>query len=115
MTTRLALSGFSALSHPVRLALFQALCRRAPERVPAGELAEGFDVPPSTMTGHLRALERAGLIRSERRSRFMLYSLDSEGSQRFIRYLIEDCCANRTDICGGLPAPSDSTDLQHAS
>ncbi|WP_300551750.1 helix-turn-helix transcriptional regulator [Maricaulis sp.] len=115
MTPRIALSGFSALSHPVRLALFQTLCRRAPERVAAGELADGFDVPPSTMTGHLQALERAGLIRSERRSRFMLYSLDEAGAQRFIRYLIEDCCANRTDICGGAPSEPKTNDLQHAS
>ena len=115
MTNRLNISGFSALSHPVRLALFQTLCQRAPERVAAGELADGFDVPPSTMTGHLQALERAGLIRSERRSRFMLYSLDEAGAQRFVRYLVEDCCANRTDICGGGPTEPTANDLQHAS
>lgn len=114
MTSRLAISGFSALSHPVRLALFQTLCRRAPEGVAAGELAEGFDVPPSTMTGHLQALERAGLIRSVRHSRFMLYSLDQEGAQRFIRFLVEDCCGNRTEICGGMTPPANSTNIQHA-
>ncbi len=115
MTNRLAVSGFSALSHPVRLELFQALCARAPEHVSAGELAEGFDIPPSTMTGHLQALERAGLIRSERRSRFMMYSLDTEGAQRFMRYLVDDCFGRRPEICeAALPADGDTT-MQEAS
>lgn len=115
MTNRLAVSGFSALSHPVRLELFQALCARAPEHISAGELAEGFDIPPSTMTGHLQALERAGLIRSERRSRFMMYSLDTIGAQRFMRYLVEDCFGRRPEICDAAIAPAGETQMQEAS
>lgn len=115
MTNRLAVSGFSALSHPVRLELFQALCARAPERVSAGELAEGFDIPPSTMTGHLQALERAGLIRSERRSRFMMYSLDAEGAQRFMRYLVDECFGRRPEICNAAFKGQPDRKMQEAS
>jgi ArsR family transcriptional regulator, arsenate/arsenite/antimonite-responsive transcriptional repressor len=100
MSDRLAIAGFSALSHPVRLALFKALCERSPERIAAGDLAHGFDVPPSTMTGHLQALERAGLVRSERRSRFMLYSVDAEGTRRLVDFLLADCCDGRADLIG---------------
>lgn len=99
MTARHAIAGFAALSHPVRLALFRELCNRAPESVAAGELADGFDVPPSTMTGHLQALERAGLIRVERRSRFMLYSLDTEGTRIFDQFLLKDCLGENPAIC----------------
>ena len=98
MSNRLAVAGFSALSHPVRLALFKELCARSPKGAPAGELAEGFDVPPSTMTGHLQALERAGLIKAERRSRFMLYSLDIVGSRRFVQHLLHDCCQDLPEL-----------------
>ena len=115
MTNRLAVSGFSALSHPVRLELFQALCARAPEHVSAGELADGFEIPPSTMTGHLQALERAGLIQSERRSRFMMYSLDTQGAQRFMRYLIDDCFGRRPEICEAAMAETGSSPMQEAS
>jgi len=115
MTNRLAVSGFSALSHPVRLELFQTLCSRAPEHVSAGELAEGFDVPPSTMTGHLQALERAGLIRSERRSRYMMYSLDTEGAQRFMRYLVDNCFGRRPEICAEALSMASDKPLQEAS
>jgi len=98
MSSRNALAGFAALAHPVRLALFRTLCDQAPDRASAGELAQGFDIPPSTMTGHLQALERAGLIKSERRSRFMLYSLDPAGTRELVHFLVEDCCHNRPDL-----------------
>lgn len=113
MTSRLAIAGFAALSHPVRLALFRELCAVSPEGAPAGELAQGFEVPPSTMTGHLQALERAELIKVERRSRFMLYSLDVQGSRRFVQYLLSDCCLNMPEVCD--PAASDQDALQEVS
>ncbi|WP_417487044.1 ArsR/SmtB family transcription factor [Maricaulis sp.] len=100
MKARNALAGFAALAHPVRLALFRALCDQAPERASAGELAQGFDIPPSTMTGHLQALERAGLIRAERRSRFMLYSLNPAGTRELVSFLVDECCHNRPDLIG---------------
>jgi len=114
MTNRLSISGFSALSHPVRLALFQTLCQRAPDTVSAGELASGFDIPPSTMTGHLQALERAGLIRAQRRSRFMLYSLDHEGTRQFLKFLIQDCCGDQPQLVQGIVGAAESA-LQEAS
>lgn len=83
--------------------------------MPAGELADGFDVPPSTMTGHLQALERAGLIRAERRSRFMLYSLDVEGTRIFVQFLLKDCLENRAEICDPASDALDSGSMQAAS
>lgn len=115
MSDRLAISGFAALSHPVRLALFKTLCARAPERVAAGELAQSFDVPPSTMTGHLQALERAGLVRCERRSRFMLYSIDNEGTRWLVNFLVDECCGGQPEISGAEPAQSsEKTSLREA-
>jgi len=110
MKARNALAGFAALAHPVRLALFRALCDQAPERASAGELAQGFDIPPSTMTGHLQALERAGLIRAERRSRFMLYSLNPAGTRELVSFLVDECCHNRPDLIG-----ADDETLEKAS
>ena len=100
MQTRNALAAFSALSHPVRLALFRTLTARAPEGVPAGELATEFDAPPSTMTGHLQTLERAGLVSSQRRSRQVLYALEPKGARELITFLTQECCGGRPDLCG---------------
>jgi len=100
MNARNALAGFAALAHPVRLALFRRLCDQAPDCVSAGELAQGFETPPSTMTGHLQALERAGLVKAERRSRFMLYSVDPSGTRDLVNFLVDECCHNRADLVG---------------
>lgn len=115
MTARHAVASFAALSHPVRLALFRELCARAPVAIPAGELAEGFDVPPSTMTGHLQGLERAGLIRAERRSRFMLYSLDAAGARVLVQFLLQDCFDRQAEICDPDFSPDKPNSLQAAS
>ena len=95
MTSPTALAGFAALSHPVRLSLFRELAARAPYGVSAGELSTGFEVPPSTMTGHLKALEQAGLVTVQRKSRFMIYYIDTAGSRSLVRYLSEDCLGQK--------------------
>lgn len=100
MQTRDALAAFSALSHPVRLALFRELTSRAPNGVPAGELATEFGAPPSTMTGHLQTLARAGLVRSQRRSQQILYALEPKGARELITFLTQQCCGGRPDLCG---------------
>jgi ArsR family transcriptional regulator len=99
MSSEFVLAGFSALSHPVRLALFQDMCRCAPTGVRAGELATRFNVPASTMTGHLQILDRAGLLQVERRSRFMIYSVNSRGTRLFVQYLLKDICLDRPELC----------------
>ena len=97
MSSLQALAGYSALAHPLRLALFRELSARAPLSAPAGELATKLGTPPSTMTGHLQTLERAGLIKAKRRARYRLYSLDPTGVQYLIEYLTSDGLGGRLE------------------
>lgn len=69
---------FKALSNPHRLALFYRLmnccapgtkCGVETERFCVGELGEGMDIAPSTLSHHLKELNRAGLIQMERRGK----------------------------------------------
>ena len=67
---------FKALSNPHRLALFQRLCNccapgtvcNADEAVRfcVGDLGEGLNIAPSTLSHHLKELHRAGLIMMQR-------------------------------------------------
>jgi DNA-binding transcriptional ArsR family regulator len=91
MTPEQASAAFAALSHPVRLALFRELSARSPYGAPAGELAVAFCVPPSTMTSHLKALQGAQLIKAARRSRYILYSLDTDGAGRLEQFFLLHC------------------------
>jgi DNA-binding transcriptional ArsR family regulator len=91
---------FSALGHPARLAVFQKLASVQPEAIRAGELAQALKIPPSTLTSHLQILERCSLIRSARKSRAILYSVEGETARALVDYLVRDCCHGHPDLCG---------------
>jgi ArsR family transcriptional regulator len=68
-------AAFKALSNPHRLRVFLRLaeaCREGcccePSELTCcvGELSEGLDIAPSTLSHHLKELHRVGLIRCER-------------------------------------------------
>lgn len=70
---------FKALANPHRLALFHRLTTccvpgvacNADEalRHNVGELGEGLEIAPSTLSHHLKELNRAGLVQMQRRGK----------------------------------------------
>lgn len=70
---------FKALSNPHRLALFQRLATCCPPgtlcmvdeaaRYCVSQLGEGVDIAPSTLSHHLKELNRAGLIQMARKGK----------------------------------------------
>ena len=57
------------------------------------------------MSVHLAQLERAGLLRSWREQRHILYAVATEGIREVITFLTEDCCGGRPELCG-YPTPA---------
>lgn len=102
MKAKQALSAFGALSQETRLEVFRQLVRLAPDSIPAGDLAHDLDVPPSTLSSHLAILQRAGLVKSERQSRTILYSADLEGARELVEFLVKDCCRGQAERCDQL-------------
>ena len=103
-----ATQAVAALAQETRLAAFRLLVRCGPSGLPAGEIAERLGVPGSTLSFHLKELDRAGLLRSWRRQRQIFYAADYEGMRRLLTFLTEDCCNGRPEICGGLSAATDA-------
>jgi DNA-binding transcriptional ArsR family regulator len=68
---------FAALAHASRRQILLSLQFHGGEMT-AGEIAARFDCTWPTTSRHLRQLERAGLVRVERRGRERVYSLDRE-------------------------------------
>ena len=66
----------------------------------AGEIAAELGVGASTLSAHLAQLERAGLIKSRRDSRRIIYSVDRDGTQGLVSFLVDDCCGGRPELCG---------------
>lgn len=99
-----ALACLAALSQPTRLETFRLLVRHDPEGLPAGEVARQLDVPQNTMSTHLAVLTRAGLLRSERLSRSIVYQANLERLRGMMLFLVKDCCGGRADLCQPLIA-----------
>ncbi len=89
----------AALAQEGRLAVFRTLVRAGPDGLPAGETARILDVAPTTLSSQLAVLANAGLVRSERRGRSIIYSVDFDMMGDLITKLVEDCCDGRPEIC----------------
>jgi DNA-binding transcriptional ArsR family regulator len=81
---------FAALAHQTRLELFFLLVRRGGE-ISAGELQEALEIPGPTLSHHLNALRRAGLIESRKEERYVYYSVRREMVTELVR-LLTACC-----------------------
>ncbi len=84
-------SPFQALADPTRRAIL-ALLRSGSRN--AGEIAEEFHLSKPTLSHHFKVLEAAGLVRSERRGTFVVYTLQSS--------VIEDLAAELLELTTGL-------------
>lgn len=104
LSAEVVIEGFGALAHPTRLAVFRLLVRNGAEGETAGELARRLDVPPQTLSFHVKELSRAGLVRGRREGRNIFYSVDFEHARRLIAYLTDSCCAEAMPAVRSRPA-----------
>lgn len=108
MQIPVAVEALSALAHGHRLAVFRLLVRAGEEGLAAGEIAREIGVLPNTLSTHLTILGHAGLVRSQRQGRSVIYSADYGGMRDLLAFLVADCCAGRSEICGPLGTMAES-------
>ena len=94
-----ALTALDALAQDTRLAVFRYLVAAGPEGAAAGEIAQALRVPAPTLSFHLKELEMAHLVSSQRESRSIIYSANYERMRALLAFLMEDCCRGRPEIC----------------
>ena len=99
-----AVDALSALAHASRLAVFRLLVQAGSDGMAAGEIAREVGALPNTLSTHLTILGHAGLVRSRRDGRSVIYSADYDGMRDLLGFLVADCCAGRPEICGSLAA-----------
>lgn len=93
-----AVSQLSALAQEGRLAVFRLLVRAGHDGLPAGEIAAALGTVQNTLSAQLAVLSQAGLVRSERRGRSIVYFASYDTISQLIIYLMEDCCQGRAEI-----------------
>ena len=99
-----AVLALGALAQTTRLETFRLLVTCEPEGLAAGEISRQIGTPQNTMSTHLSVLARAGLVRSERRSRSVVYRADIDRLRDMMLFLAKDCCGGRPELCEPLLA-----------
>ncbi len=99
MKTTQAVSALSALAQNSRLAIFRLLVQAGPEGLVAGQIGERLELPPATLSFHLKTLAQSGLVQGRQEGRFVRYLADFEAMHGLIDYLSENCCGSDRSVC----------------
>lgn len=99
LQARTAAPAFAALGDPTRLAMVTRLCRSGP--LSTASLTAGTEVTRQAVTKHLRALQGAGLVRSERAGRDRIWQLKPQRLAE-LRAYVEAISAQWDDALGRL-------------
>lgn len=93
MESKKTIAALKALAHGHRLELFRRLVQAGPDGLAVGALQAGTGHAGATLTNHLNALRRAGLVRDRREGRSIRCRADYARMNALIEYLTENCCA----------------------
>ena len=102
METSQAATMLAALAQETRLELLRLLFVNGATGLPAGEIASQLGVPPSTLSFHLTAMEREGLLVATRHGRRIVYAVRLIGMRDLLGFLTETCCAGQPGLCGDI-------------
>jgi arsenate reductase len=102
METNEAAAALAALAQETRLSLVRLLMEAGASGLAAGDIAARLAVAPSTLSFHLAALERAGLIAATRQGRSIRYAPRIAAFRALLSFLTETCCAGEPWRCGDL-------------
>lgn len=94
-----AIEAFAALAQDTRMSIYRLLVRQEPSSLRVGDISERLGIVPSTLSGHLAILKRAGLLKSTRHQREIHYSADISAMNDLIGFLLQDCCNGQLDNC----------------
>lgn len=93
------IAALAALAQETRLDVFRRLVRAGPDGMPAGQLASELEIPPATLSFHLKELRSARLATSERDGRVIRYAPDFAVIAEVVAYLGDHCCEDAVG-CG---------------
>jgi len=111
METNQTIAALSALAHESRLAIFRALVQAGPWGLAAGQIETLLDVPPSSLSFHLKELAHAQLVTSRQEGRFVFYCANFATMNGLVGYLTENCCGGNpcSPVSACSPACPDPT------
>ena len=100
METKTAVRALAALAQETRLGIFRLLVEAGPTGMAAGEIGAELEIPPATLSFHLKELSNAELVGARQEGRFIFYSAHFEQMGTLVGFLTESCCARDGVACG---------------
>lgn len=88
-------AALSALAQTSRLAVFRVLVQAGPVGLAAGKISELTDIPPSSLSFHLKELTHAGLLQSRQEGRYVIYTAQYDTMNALLGFLTENCCGGQ--------------------
>src|SRR5215469_17365913 len=104
MKKSVVIGALGALAQETRLDVFRLLVQKGPEGLRAGEIGARLGQPSPTLSFHLNQLRFAGLVRSRRESRSIIYTANFKAMSDLLGYLTENCCGGRPELCAPVSA-----------
>ena len=98
MDEKQALDMLGALSQETRLRVVRYLVKCGADGASAGEVGKHVQATSSRASFHLSALERAGVISSERQSRRIIYRAEVRNLGNLMSFLLNDCCNGDPEV-----------------
>jgi ArsR family transcriptional regulator, arsenate/arsenite/antimonite-responsive transcriptional repressor len=92
MESKEVVQALAALAHPLRLEVFRALVVAGQSGLTPGVMHAALDVPPATLSFHLKELTSSGLVTQERASRNLIYRAEYAHMDALLGYLTDNCC-----------------------
>ena len=93
METKQTVAALAAIAQESRLNIFRLLVQAGQSGLPAGKVSELTNIPPSSLSFHLKELTHANMVTSRQEGRFVIYSANFETMSALIAFLTENCCA----------------------
>jgi DNA-binding transcriptional ArsR family regulator len=88
-------AALTSLAHEHRLAIYRALVQAGHEGLSAGAISEAVDIPPSSVSFHMKELTRADMVTSRSEGRFVIYTANFETINALVIFLTENCCGGQ--------------------
>jgi ArsR family transcriptional regulator len=101
MKTKDVITSLAALAQESRLAVFRLLVQAGPDGLAASRIAEELDIPPSSLSFHLKELMHADMVNQKKEGRSLIYSANFKTMNSLLGFLTENCC-------GGNPCSKDN-------
>lgn len=87
---------FKELGHEARLGIFQHLVRAGYQGASVGEIQTALGIPNSTLSHHIAALVKAGLLTQTREGRTLRCLPNYQKIEYLSEFLVHECCADES-------------------